>query len=204
MSLPCEYRKIVEARLAPGSDRGLAPLPANLRQHILRAREVAMELARRHGLDEERVWLAISGHDIARVTPPKRLLAEARRLGLTIGPVEEALPLLLHGPVAAETLRRDGLDDGEVYDAVFWHSTAHPSLGPVGLAVFLADKLDPEKAYRYSYLAELKALALESLERAALDFLEREMASLLREGKPVHTASLEARNALLMRLKPLS
>jgi HD superfamily phosphohydrolase YqeK len=136
----------------------------------------------------------------SRATPPKRLLAEARRLGLAIGPVEEALTLLLHGPVAAEALRRGGLDDREVYDAVFWHSTAHPSLGPVGLAVFLADKLDPEKAYRYPYLAELKALALESLERATLDFLDKEMAALLRDGKLVHPASLEARNALLLKL----
>jgi len=163
-----------------------------------------MELARRHRLDEERVWLAISGHDIARVTPPKQLLAEARRLGLAIGPVEEALPLLLHGPVAAEVLRGDGLDDREVYDAVFWHSTAHPCLGPAGLAVFLADKLDPQKAYRYPYLAELKELALESLERATLEFLEREMAALLRDGKLVHPVSLEARNALLLKLSPAS
>lgn len=179
-------------------------LPDGLREHVLRARDIALELARRHALDAPRVELAITAHDLFRAAPGKALLPEARSMGIPVTPVDEAAPVLLHGPVAAQTLRREGLDDREVYEAVYWHSTGHPGLGPLGMAVFLADKLDPGKAYRYSYLAELKALALESLERATLDFLEREMIVMLQQGKLIHVASLDTRNALLLQLRPPS
>ncbi len=177
-------------------------LPDGLREHVLRARGVALALARHHGLDLPKVELGITAHDIFRASPGKELLSRARDMDIPVTTVDELAPVLLHGPVAAETLRREGLDDREVYDAVYWHSTGHPSLGPVGLAVFLADKLDPEKAHRYSYMAELKALAMESLERATLSFLEREMIAMLQSGKLVHTASLETRTTLLLKLRP--
>ena len=48
--------------------------------------------------------------------------------------------------MAAELLRLKGLDDQVVYDGVYHHSTAYPGLHPIAKAVFLADKLEPNKA----------------------------------------------------------
>ena len=107
------------------------------------------------------------------------------------------MPLLLHGPVAAELLRRvDGLEDRDIYEAVYWHSTAHKDLGAVAKLVFLADKLDPQKLSRYPFQPELNKLALTSLDRAIFDFLSRELISLLQQGSLVHPVVVEARNEL--------
>ena len=46
-----------------------ASLPDKLRAHIFRVRDVGLELASRHGIDEERAELAILGHDVARNPP---------------------------------------------------------------------------------------------------------------------------------------
>jgi predicted HD superfamily hydrolase involved in NAD metabolism len=173
-------------------------LPQTIREHVLRVRGIALALAERHGVDSGRTWLAISSHDLARGLTDAQLLAEASRLGISIGPEERATPILLHGPVAAGWLKREGLTDAGVYDAVFWHSTARPDMPPLEQVVFLADKLDPRKARRYRGLADMRVLAERDLPAALLTFLELDMSRLLRDGKVVHPATLAARNKLLI------
>jgi HD superfamily phosphohydrolase YqeK len=114
--------------------------------------------------------------------------------------VEQRVPVLLHGPVGAELLRlEDGLADFSIYQAVYWHTTGHACLDPLGQVVFLADKLDPQKAGRYPYQPLLREIAAEDLDRAMLEFLGRELVSLTSQGQMVHPAMVEARNGLLAR-----
>ena len=178
----------------------VASLPEGLRQHIYRVQQIATELAVQHSLDEEKVSLGALAHDVARAMKPDQLLHTARTLGVNVHAVEEQVPVLLHGPVAAELLwREDGVQDQDIYDAVYWHSIARKGLGPTAKVVYLADKLDPQKASRYPFMAELRNLAMKSLDGAMLDFLNRELISLLQSGSLVHPVSIEARNDLLHR-----
>ena len=174
-------------------------LPKGLREHIGRVQCVALELARHHGLDEETVMLGALAHDVARAMSGDQLLIKAGELGIPVHPVEAKVPILLHGPVAAESLRRsDGLQDQDVYEAVYWHSTAHVDLRPAAKVVFLADKLDPQKAPRYPYQPELKELSLVDLDRAIASFLDHELIALLQRGSLVHPVSVEARNQIVL------
>lgn len=173
-------------------------LPSGLREHIHRVLREALALAHQHDVDADKVKLGALAHDVARAIKGGDLLSTAREMGMPIHPVEERLPVLLHGPVGAELLRRDGLADGEIYDAVYWHTTWHSGLGPVAKAVYLADKLDPRKIVRYPFQAELHELAAHSLDTAILRFLERDLRSLLQEGSLLHPASVDARNELIL------
>jgi predicted HD superfamily hydrolase involved in NAD metabolism len=179
----------------------LQTLPDGLQQHLFRVREVALELAGRFGVDAAKVELAALGHDLYRTMPPQEMLALARQWGLGVHPVEERVPILLHGPLAAERLRLEcGVSDGEVLEAVRWHSTGCAGMGPVALVVFLADKLDPHKVEGLAHGRPLVALAQESLERAVVEYLSAEITSLVERGSLLHPASVEARNDLLMRV----
>lgn len=194
---------MTHSSIAQAIERRLQGLPQGLREHIYRVRELAADLARHHAIDAEKAWLGASGHDIMRAVPVQELLERARALGLPVTDVDQYFPVLLHGPVAAETLRReDGLADPEVYEAIYWHSTARRDLGPVGKVVFLADKLDPHKSDRYSYGKELASLARRDLDSALRMFLDWELKALLEAGRPIHPAAIEARNQLLLRLSP--
>ena len=177
----------------------LESLPTGLFNHIRRVRDIALDLAERHGLDSEKTRLGALAHDLARAAGGEALLREAHELGIHVHLVEEKTPLLLHGPVAAETLRLNGLDDPEVYQAVYWHSTAHPGLPDVAKAVFLADKLDPSKRGRYPFIDSVMSQSHESLDSAMLTFLDRELVRLIESGELVHPASVDARNDLLGR-----
>jgi predicted HD superfamily hydrolase involved in NAD metabolism len=162
-------------------------------------REIALALAERHGVDREKAWLAASIHDLARAMNGADLLVSARELGITVGPIEEVTPIFLHGPIASELSSRNGLNDPEVYDAVYWHSTARAGMTPLEKLVFIADKLDPQKAHRYPRLPEIRALAEESLDFALLAFLRTEIERLRHEGKQVHPGMLDARDELHLR-----
>ena len=158
-------------------------------------------MATAHGADKEAVELAALGHDLARAYSAEVLLKQAQEWHLDVHPVEEQVPILLHGPVAAEMLRRQcGVADVRVLEAVRWHSTAVPGMGPVGLVVFLADKLEPHKLRRSTKLPEIAEVAKVNLERAVVDYLTMEMTVLLKVGRLVHPTSIEARNHLLSAL----
>ena len=189
--MPSSVEKLIVSRVDA--------LPEGLREHIYRVQQLAVELARHHSVDEDKASLGAMAHDIARAMKGEQLLQKARELGIRVHAVEARVPALLHGPVAAELLKREeGLEDRDIYEAVYWHSTAHKGLGPAAKVVFLADKLDPQKAGRYPFIPELRELAMESLDRAVLDFLSRELASLFRQGSLVHPVSVDARNELIL------
>ena len=180
----------------------LKSLPDGLQAHIYRVRDVAQELAARHGIDPDRAELGALAHDVCRAIPGEDLLKMSADLGVPVTDLDRDFPILLHGPVGAELLRKeDDLTDHSIFEAVRWHSTAHASLDDLGKLVFLADKLDPQKAAIYSYQAKLHDMALESLDLALLEFLSREMAARIEKGGTVHPASVDARNSLVLKLK---
>ena len=173
-------------------------LPNGLKAHIYRARDVALELASRHRLDTDRTELAMLAHDVMRAKPGGQLLRMAEEAGIPVGELERRLPILLHGPVGAESVRRDnGLADEEILDAVRWHSTAHPGLSALGKLVFIAGKLDPKKAAAYPYQPELRKMAEEDLDLAVLEFLSREAEGRIQRREPVHPISIQTINCLL-------
>ena len=174
-------------------------LPDKLRAHIFRTRDVGMDLAMRHGIEEARAELAILGHDVARAAKKGEILRQANRFRLSPLDVELKAPVTLHGPVGAELLKHeDGLDDEEILAAVRYHTTGHPTLTQLGLLVFIADKLEPRKIKSYPYQHELLHIARESLQQAVLEFLCRESALRLQQRRPVHPNSVATVNALLL------
>ena len=174
-------------------------LPDKLKDHIFRVRDVGLDLASRHGVNTERAELAILGHDVARAAKKKEILRLADCFGLSTLDIERRAPVMLHGPVGAELLcHEDGLDDEEILAAVRWHTTGHPSLTPLGLLVFISDKLEPRKIKSYPYQRELLSIAKESLHMAVLEFLSRESARRMADREPVHPISVQAINALLL------
>ena len=174
-------------------------LPPKLQAHIARAQDVARELAPWHQVSPEQAVLGILAHDVARAMPGAELLRCAAQFGLPVGLVDRRAPVLLHGPVGAEILRREaGLTDGGyLYQAVYWHTTAHPGLDNLGKVVFLADKLDPNKGKKYPYQPLLRELARESLDAAILEFLTRQLLDLTGRGFMIHPMLVKTRNALL-------
>ena len=200
-------RREIDADLTRRIQRRVDNLPPKLQAHIARAQDVARELAPYHNVPPEQAALGILAHDVARAMSGSELLHCAAQFTLPVGIVDRRVPVLLHGPVGAEILRReegltaageDGVNDwGELYQAVYWHTTAHPGLDAMGKVVFLADKLDPNKGKKYPYQPRIMELARENLDAAILEFLTHQIVDLTGRGLLVHPMMVKTRNALL-------
>ena len=184
-------------------DRMAPELPPGLVAHIDRVVALAERLTMRHGGDVPLARLMAQGHDLLRAVPRPELLARAEAHGLTIDPAERADPVLLHGPLGAlELERRFGVTDSRALHAVRWHTTGHPDYGLEAWAMFIADKIDPHKIERWSALRRVRRAASDSLEDAALIYLELVTRRSMREGWPLHPMAIVTRNALLLRTPP--
>lgn len=175
-------------------NRRLAGLPEGLRAHIERARAEGIQIAAAFEVDPPAVDFALAAHDLFRAEVPEWLLTEAERLGWKVEAIERSEPMLLHGPVAGLWLRLEaGLDYPELVDAVTYHTTFAPGLGPLAAAVFVADKVEPEKLGRSPWLSEVRQAALRGMTfRSVAMYLDRLAADLLARGYQPHPRALQA------------
>ncbi len=156
--------------------------------HTLRVADTAERLARVHGLDPARARLAALLHDAARETEPEEFLRLAEEWDLAVGEPERESPKLLHAPVAAELARRElGVEDDEVLAAIRAHTVGEPGMGPLALALYVADKIEP--ARDYPSVGRIRDLARRDLGEAATEALRRAIAHNERRSRPIHPSS---------------
>jgi predicted HD superfamily hydrolase involved in NAD metabolism len=176
---PSALEEVLSATLSPARAR-----------HVAGVARAAADLAARFGVSQELTRLAALAHDLWRERAGAELLAEARRRGLTLYPLEEEEPLLLHGRVLAEAMAERGWPT-EVVEAVRVHTTAGPGMGPVAEVLYVADKIEPGRDY--PGVEELRRRALGgSLAEAAGAVLRAELAYLVTRGLPLHPWTLAA------------
>lgn len=118
-------------------------------EHSLRVARTAENLARLWAADPEKAYLAGLIHDLARDMEPAELLKQAADYGIICNEIEADFPVLLHGPLGAAILQRDyNLTDSEILEAVSLHTTGDYPLGTIAKIVFLADYIEPGRAYQ--------------------------------------------------------
>lgn len=173
-------------------------LPDGLRQHVERVVDEAERLAALHGVDSAKARLAALGHDLVRAVPRDELLRMARELGLNASDVEEAEPVLLHGPIAARLMReRFGVDDPEVLAAVEAHTTGRPGMSSLAKIMYVADKTEPVGLKYFPAWSEVRDLAENDLDAAVLKGIDLSIAEAVRRGWLLHPDTIAARNELL-------
>ena len=179
----------------------LSYLSSGLIAHCQRTSHLCQELAQHWNENEDRAAWAGMVHDLARDYPEGELLFLAREYCLPIDPMEEITPVLLHGPVGAEILKRkwEVIDEG-VLEAVRWHTSGNKDMGLLAKIVFLADKLEPGKASLYPHLEPVHSLVKKDLDRALLEFLNSQISYFELKHFRVHPAMLEARDSLQLKL----
>jgi predicted HD superfamily hydrolase involved in NAD metabolism len=169
-------------------------VPEKRLNHILRVEETAITLAQHHGLDWERAAQAGLLHDLAKYFKPKRLLELAKADGLTLDPMDEINPHLLHADVGAIVARNEfGVVDAEVLAAIRNHTLGRAGMSLISCVVFLADSIEPGRG-NTSELEELRKLSRKNLYHAVLQTCEDSMRSLFAKQALVHPRVLQTRN----------
>lgn len=156
-------------------------------EHSLRVSEKAVELARRHGLDETKAAIAGLLHDCAKGIENEVLkdpyIADAF--------LHHAEPKeLWHtelGPLVAAT--EYGVSDPEILRAIRAHTTAIHPMQPLDMVIYLADKLEPGRHDPNN--VRYRNIAKEDLTRGFAEVLEASIRYLKDNGMPVHEKTKE-------------
>jgi 2-amino-4-hydroxy-6-hydroxymethyldihydropteridine diphosphokinase len=103
---------------------------------------------------------------------------------------------LLHGPAAAERLRHEGVQDEELLDAIAAHTTGKAGLGRLGHALYVADYLEPGRAYAAELHASLRARMPKDFRAVVRDVAGERMRRAIESRRPIHPDTLALWNEL--------
>ena len=165
-------------------------------QHTLGVEKEAMRLVRRYGGDMEKAQIAALLHDVAKKIKKKEKLNLAQIYNIEIDLVSRQDPGLLHGPLAAEMMRRElGISDPDILNAVRYHTTGRENMSRLEKIIYLADLI--EEGRDFPGVEELRELAEEDLDTALLEGMRHVLLYLVENRSPVQLLSIEAYNDLL-------
>lgn len=162
--------------------------------HVMGVEEEAVRLAKRWGADEMLARKAGILHDCTKYLELGPQVAICRQYGVELDELEQRAVKLLHSKTGA-CLARDiyGQPD-EVYDAIFWHTTAKADMTLLEKIIYVADYMEPNRDFEG--VEDLRTLAYQNLDSALLMGVEMTIEEMKERNLPVHHRTLEARDWL--------
>jgi predicted HD superfamily hydrolase involved in NAD metabolism len=165
-------------------------LPEKIARHSESVADMMLEIAETQGFSDEDAVTAGLLHDLCKTWNGERLIDAAEQYEIPVTDAQRHKPNLLHGPVAAARGKKElDVASEPALDAICWHTTGREGLGPVGLALFVADFSEPLRAHPEA--AEARQVLAQDGFLAALCFVaERKLAHL--KGKPFMDPTTQA------------
>ena len=168
--------------------------------HSIGVANTAVKLAKRFGADETKAYIAGLLHDCAREFENDELPAQAELRSIKIGEVEQAMPLLLHPYIGAKMIREVyGVDDSEIYQAIWRHTVGAPDMTTLDKIIYFADMIEPNR--NYPGVEKLRGLVeTATLDEILLTALSESIIFVVQKNSLVHPDTIAARNFLLLNI----
>ncbi len=170
----CSYSMVLEKRV----------------RHIRGTEEEAVRLARRWGADEDMARRAGILHDCTKYLTGVEHIAICERYGVPLDQLEREAPKLLHSKTGACMARYIFGEPDEVYEAIFWHTTAKADMTTLEKILYVADYMEPNRTFEG--VERLRELAYQDLDRALLLGVETTVQEMKDRNLPVHKNTLQA------------
>lgn len=120
-------------------------LSAGRYTHTLGVAYTAAALAMAHGEDMEKAMTAGLLHDCAKSMHGSELVAICEKAHLNVTAVERSNPTaLLHAKAGAYLAERKyGVEDGDILNAIRYHTTGRPDMSKLEKIIYIADYIEP-------------------------------------------------------------
>ena len=178
---PAEAKRLAESTLS-----------AERFYHTCCVADAARELAKRYGLDAEKAELAAFLHDILKERPHADLLQILGGSAIMDGELSNVYPPLLHAYAGGVYVERELGLGRDIADAVRYHTAGRADMTPLEKAVFLADYISADRAFRGA--EEVRDMAFRSMDAACLAALRNSLTHLLKLGRCIDLNSIRAFN----------
>lgn len=139
-------------------------------RHTVSVAAAARRLARRYGEAVESAQIAAYLHDIAKELPAERLrrLADCGELA-AMADSKQVQPVLHAFAGARIACERYGITDGDILNAIRYHTTGRPGMSRLEMIVFVADFISADR--RRKTAEPVRRAAKQSLELAVAEEL---------------------------------
>lgn len=163
-------------------------------EHMARVAELMSDWARRRGEPEDEIarWTSVAYlHDAMRDADPEemRTLVDARFAVLP--------DKILHGPASAALLKRSGVEDREIIQAVELHTLGSAGFRDLGRALYAADFLEPGRTMRDEWRAGLRERLPQELDQVVREILGMRIGFLVERGRPLRPETAEFWNSMI-------
>jgi nicotinate-nucleotide adenylyltransferase len=140
--------------------------------HSFGVRDTAVKLAEIHGYDVDKARIAGLLHDCAKYESLEDKKTLCGRFAYPISEIEISNPELLHAKAGAALAQlKYGIDDPEIIDAIYYHTTGKPNMDPISLIIFISDYIEPGRNHSPK-LDDFRAIAEVDLKKCAAFILE--------------------------------
>ena len=176
-----ELKGLTPDRLRPVA---LSYLKAKRVRHVLGVEEEAVRLAEKYGADVEKARIAALLHDCTKRLEPEEHYALCGKYGVLLDEVERAAPKLLHAKTGAALARAVFGVDGDVYDAILYHTTGRADMTVLEKVIYLADYIEPNRSF--DGVDTLRAAVYEDIDKGLELGLRMSIEELEERGGPIH------------------
>lgn len=172
-------------------------------QHTLNVKKMAVKLARRYGVQEEKAALAALLHDAAKEIPKEEMKALMVQYPQYAEGGESRPVPVWHGVCAAILARMEwGVTDEAVLSAIACHTAGKPGMTKLDKVVYLADMTSKERDW--PGVNKLRKLEMKDLDAAMLAALKQTNDFVLSQGKPLDPMSKAAYDDILAQVEARS
>jgi nicotinate-nucleotide adenylyltransferase len=158
--------------------------------HIRGTEEEAVRLARRWGADVEKTRRAAILHDCTKYLSLEEHLAICDRYGVELDEMERVTEKLLHSKTGAALARHLFGQDDEIYEAIFYHTTARAGMSLAEKILYMADYIEPNRDF--PEVEQLRALSYTDLDRAVGMGTWLSIQEMEERGRAIHHNTAEA------------
>ncbi|MCX4370882.1 MAG: nicotinate (nicotinamide) nucleotide adenylyltransferase [Dysosmobacter sp.] len=162
--------------------------------HVLGTEQEAIHLAERWGGDVEKARRAALLHDCTKKLNMEEQMLLCEQYGVVLDELEKRAPKLLHAKTGAAIAETVFGADEELAGAIRWHTTGRAGMTLLEKIIYLADYMEPTRDF--PGVGELRRVCYEDLDAGLLLGLEMTIQEMKERGAPIHTKTLEARDAL--------
>lgn len=113
--------------------------------HVLNVAETAVHIAQANGADIKKAYLAGLLHDCTKYLDAQEQFDVINSHNIPIDAVEERCPnQLLHAKTGAIWAKEKyGIDDEDIVNAIFYHTSGRPDMSLLEKVIFIADYIEP-------------------------------------------------------------
>lgn len=168
--------------------------------HSIGVMETAISLARLFGADEKKAAIAGLLHDCAKNYSKEDMLILCKEYGIHLDDIMKKSTGLIHGLLGAEIAKREyGIEDEEIYDAIYYHTVGKPNMPLLTQIIYIADGIEPLR--HYDGVDRIRELSEENLDKALILQIDCTIKSVLSKGGLLHTNTVDTRNYYLEKIR---